>query len=230
MRILTALLLAAALSAFSVAAQAESTLSTLTVSGTASIAAVPDLATISLGVTTNGATAAEAMAANSKSLAAVLARLQSAGIEARDLQTSSLSLNPNWVGNAAGTGSEIQGYIAMNMLTIRVRSLDKVGDVLDAAIADGANTLNSLTFGMQTPRPAEDEARKAAVADAMARARLIAEAAGARLGPIVSITEGGASEPMPGTMFRAADAAKVPVAGGEVEVSASITMVFQLSQ
>jgi uncharacterized protein YggE len=124
----------------------------------------------------------------------------------------------------------VQGYTASNMLTVRVRDMAKMGAVLDAAIADGANTLNGLTFGLQNPRPSEDEARKAAVADAMARAKLIAEAAGAKLGPIVSITEGGMSEPMPGVMFKAADSMAVPVAGGEVELSASVTMVFQLGE
>jgi len=227
MRILSPLLLAAALSVTSVAAWAEST---LTVTGTASVASVPDLATVSLGVTTNGKTAAEAMAANSTALAAVLARVQAAGIEAKDTQTTGLSLNPNWVNNASGTASEIQGYVATNMLTIRVRSLEKVGPVLDAAVSDGANTLNGLTFGLQNPRPSEDEARKQAVADAMARATLIATAAGAKLGSIVSITEGGMSQPMPGPMYKMADAAALPVAGGEVEVSASVTMVFQLGE
>ena len=230
MRILSPWLLAAALSVASGTAFAESTVPTLTVSGTASVAAVPDLATISLGVTTNGATAAEAMTANSTALAAVLARLQAAGIEARDYQTTNLSLNPNWVNNAAGGVGEIQGYIASNILTVRVRAMDSVGTVLDAVVADGANTLNALSFGLQNPRPTEDAARKPAVADAVARATLIAEAAGAKLGKVLSITESGGVGPMPGAMFRMADEAAMPVAGGEVELSASVTMVFQIGQ
>ncbi|MBC7478505.1 MAG: SIMPL domain-containing protein, partial [Pseudorhodobacter sp.] len=157
MRKLSHLALAIALTFAAVAAQADSTAAagTLTVTGTASVAAAPDLATIQLGVTTNGATAGAAMTANSTALAAVLARLQAAGIEAKDYQTSSLSLNPNWVNNAAGTGSEINGYIATNLLTVKVRAVDQVGTVLDAVITDGANTLNSLTFGLQNPRPVE---------------------------------------------------------------------------
>ena len=203
----------------------------LTVTGTSTIAEVPDLATIALGVTTNGATAAAAMSANSDALAAVMARLKAAGIEDRDIQTSNLTLNPNLVPNAAGTANEIQGYTANNMLTIRVRALDKTGAVLDAAISDGANTLNSLTFGLQNPRPKEDEARKAAVADAIARAKLLAEAAGSKLGQILSIQETGAAEPGPGPIYRMADAAAaVPVAGGEVEVSAAVTIVFALGK
>lgn len=231
MRILSPLLFAATLSlAPMTQAFADTAPATLTVTGTAVVAAVPDLATISLGVTTNGATAAAAMAANNEALAAVLARLKAAGIEGRDLQTSSLSLNPNWVTNAAGTGSEINGYIASNMLTISVRAMDKTGAVLDAAIADGVNSLNGLTFGLQNQRPQEDQARKLAVADAIARATLIAEAAGAKLGGILSINEGGGTDQVPGPMYRMADAAAVPVAGGEVNVTAAVTIVFQINQ
>jgi uncharacterized protein YggE len=233
MRILFQLLLAGLLGLTATTAafadSAPTATPTITVTGSAVLAAVPDLATITLGVTTNGATASAAMAANSAAVSAVMTRLQAAGIAARDYQTSSLSLNPNWVTNAAGTGSEIKGYVAGNMLTIRVRALDQLGIVLDALIADGVNTLNSLTFGLQNTRPTEDEARKQAVTDAMARAQLIATASGSKLGRILSISEGGRAAPIPGQMFRmAADAAAVPVAQGEVEISAAITMVFEL--
>jgi len=231
MRKLSHLALAIALTFAAVAAQADSTLAagTLTVTGTASVAAAPDMATIQLGVTTNGAMAGAAMTANSTALAAVIARLQAAGIEAKDYQTSNLSLNPNWVNNAAGTGSEINGYIATNLLTIKVRAVDQVGAVLDAAITDGANTLNSLTFGLQNPRPVEDEARKQAVADAVARATLIATAAGAKLGAIQSISEGGNTD-MPIPMYKMAADAAVPVAAGEVATTASVIIVFQLGE
>ncbi|MEO6300333.1 MAG: SIMPL domain-containing protein, partial [Paracoccaceae bacterium] len=111
MRILTSTFLAAALSlGLAGASVADSTPATITVSGTATVNVVPDLATISLGVTTNGDTAAAAMTANSTALSAVIARLKTAGIGDRDMQTSNLSLNPNWVTNAAGTAQEIKGY------------------------------------------------------------------------------------------------------------------------
>lgn len=202
----------------------------ITVTGTGTVQVVPDLATVSLGVTTEGPSASDAMAANSKALAAVMARLKAAGIAERDMQTSNLSLNPNWVNYDNGTAPQIQGYVASNMLTVQVRDLAAIGGVLDAVVADGANTLNGLSFGLADPRPKEDEARKAAVADAVARARLLAEAAGAHLGAIVSITEGGFT-PGPMPMFaKAAESAAVPVAAGEVEVSASVTMVFDIAQ
>ena len=116
MRILSPLLLAATLSLAPLTALAEA--ATLTVTGSATVETVPDLATLSLGVTTNGATAAAAMSANSDALASVIARLKAAGVADRDIQTSNLSLNPNWVTNSMGTASEIQGYVATNMLTI----------------------------------------------------------------------------------------------------------------
>ena len=225
--LLTAILALTTALALPMAAQAETAL--ITVSGEASIPVQPDVATLSLGVTTQSATATQAMAANTAALSTVLARLKAAGIADRDLQTSNLTLNPNWVGYDSGTTPTIAGYTASNQLTVRVRALDTLGAVLDAAITDGANTLNGLTFELSDPKPRMDEARRAAVTDAMARASLLVEAAGARLGPVKSITEGGGFvNPQP--MFRQdAAAAPVPVAGGEIGVTATVTMVFEIA-
>ena len=226
MRLLLSCALAAAL-LLPAAALAEAN-GTLTVTGAATVTAVPDQATLSLGVTTTGATAAEAMAANNDAASAVIARLIAAKVADRDMQTTGLSLNPNWVMNASGTAQDIQGYIASSSLTVRIADLDMAGPVLDAAIADGANTLNGLSFGLADPRPVEDEARKAAVADALARAQVLALAAGETLGPIVSITEGGGGQqPMP-MLYKAAADSGVPLAAGEVGVSAEVTIVWQL--
>ncbi|MEF3047270.1 SIMPL domain-containing protein [Pseudotabrizicola sp. L79] len=206
------------------------TAATITVSGEGSVEGAPDMAVLSLGVTTEGATATEAMSANSAALTAVLERLKAAGIADRDLQTSNLSLNPNWTGYDSGATPKIVGYTASNQLMVRIRDLPKLGEVLDAAITDGANTLNGISFGLSNPRPAMDEARTEAVADARARAELLVTAAGARLGKIVSINEnGGYAQPAP--MFRAAaEAAPVPVQGGEVATTATVTIVFEIVQ
>ncbi len=203
----------------------------ITVTGEATVQATPDMATVSLGVTTDGEFAAEAMAANSAALQAVMDRLKAAGVEDRDLQTSNLSLNPNWVGYDSGSTPHIAGYVASNMLNVRVRALDSLGSVLDASIADGANTLNGITFELANPRPAQDEARKAAVVDAAARASLLAEAAGVKLGAILSITEA-AVYAGPSPMFRAEakDAPAVPVAAGQVGMQASVTITYALVQ
>lgn len=233
MRVLNALFLATALCLpVAAPALADETGPTITVTGEGRVDSRPDMATISLGVTTQGATATEAMAGNSAEVEKVLANLRAAGIEERDIQTSGLSLNPNWDTQYASEGGapKIAGYIAMNMVTVRVRALDSLGTVLDAAVKDGANTLNGVTFGLADPDPALDEARKRAVADAQRRAELLTGAAGMSLGAIRSITEGGGYG-VPAPMYRM-DAAQasgaVPVAEGEVTLTSTVTIVWSL--
>lgn len=201
---------------------------TISVTGTGTVEAAPDMATLMIGVTTQAETATEALTANSAATEAVIARLTASGIEARDMQTSNLSINPNWTGYDSSS-PRISGYVASNMLTVRVRKLETTGTVLDAAVADGANTLNGLTFGLANPEPAYDEARKAAVADARARAELLAAAAGVALGPVLSISDGGAMTG-PAPMYReAASVAPVPVVGGELGLVANVSITYAIA-
>lgn len=233
MRSLSILFLTAALSAAAPVAMADDHgPGTITVTGEGTITAPPDMATVSLGVTTQGTTAAEAMAASSAALTTVLERLKAAGVEDRDIQTSTLNLNPNWTSTDGSSAPTIQGYVATNVLQVRVRAMDKLGPVLDAAVSDGANTLNGVSFGFQEPDPVMDEARKEAVAAAKARAELLTGAAGVSLGRIVSISEsGGYAPPMPMYRMEAAMAdAAVPVEGGEVGVTANVTITWELAQ
>lgn len=226
MRILSALVLSAA---FAMPVLADTaTAPSVYATGTGTVEVSPDIATLSVGVTTQGDTAAAALAANSEAIAAVMARLTANGIEERDMQTSNLYLNPNWAGYDTGT-PVISGYVASNMLTITVRDLEKLGAVLDSAVSDGANTLNGVTFGLADPAPVLDEARKEAVSDARARAELLATAAGMKLGKILSITESSAGS-MPYPMYDAAASAPVPVAGGELGLSASVTIQYEISE
>lgn len=231
MRFLNALMLATALAMPAAAAMAEAESPRISVTGNGSVESRPDMATISLGVTTQGGTAAEAMGRNSEELGRVLERLRASGVEDRDLQTSGLSLNPNWTNASDGTAPTISGYVASNQLTIRVRALDRLGEILDASVKDGANTLNGVSFGLADPKPVEDEARKRAVADAAARAALLTSAAGVQLGQVISITEGGGFEPpMPMYRMDAAMAAPVPVAEGEISTGATVTIVYAINQ
>lgn len=205
----------------------------ITVTGEGKVSLAPDMATINLGVVTEGATAAEAMAANSTALAEVMASLAAAGIAPRDVQTSGLSLNPRYEESPARNGeAAVTGFVARNVLTVRVRALDGLGSVVDAAVKSGANNLYGLGFGLAEPEAQMDEARRAAVADARRKAALYAEAAGVKLGPVISISEqGGFAQPMmrgAGVSF-AADAG-VPVAEGELDVSASVTVVYGLTE
>lgn len=214
-------------------AQEAAAPATLTVTAEGQSAALPDLATVSVGVTTQGETAAQAMAANASALTAVVARLKAAGIAERDLQTSNLSLNPNWQQSDGTQAPVIAGYVATNVLGVRVRALETLGQVLDAAITDGANTLNGISFGLDDPGPALDTARVEAVTAARARAELLAGAAGVTLGRVLSISEGGGyvpPGPMPMFRMEADMASPVPVEGGEVDLTASVTMVFEITR
>jgi uncharacterized protein YggE len=230
MRLIQALTLATAMAMpLAAPAWAETAVSTITVTGTGTVQAPPDLATLMIGVTTQGETAAVALSANSEAVEAVIARLTASGIEARDMQTSNLSINPNWSNFDGSSTPTISGYVATNLLTVRVRELDGLGTVLDAAVADGANTLNGLTFGLAKPEPALNDARKAAVADARAKAELLVTAAGMKLGRIVTITESGAwTDPQP--MFRDSAAGAPPVAGGELAMTANVTVQYEMTE
>lgn len=225
-----ALALAAMLPFAPAAVLAETLAPTITVTGDGVSDIAPDLASLSLGVTTTGATAAEALAANSAALAAMLAQLKAAGVEDRDIQTSNLSVNPNWTSyDSSSSGPKIADFTAMNMVTVKIRKLEGLGAVLDAAVSDGANTVNGLTFGLQDPRPAMDAARTAAVEDAAAKAALMATAAGVTLGPIQSISESaGYGGPAPMYKDAAASAAPVPVEAGSLSMTASVTVVWQI--
>ena len=228
MRHLAALLLAISLAGAALAADPAR----ITVTGEGRVDAAPDMATITLGVTSEGTTATAAMAANSAQLAQVLANLKAAGIADRDLQTTGLALNPNWQSNDNGSNLRIVGYVASNILTVRVRALAGLGAALDAAVKDGANTVDGVSFGLADPDPVLDEARRRAVTDATRRALLLTEAAGVSLGAVVAINEGGGSF-APAPMFGKAvgmTAEAVPLASGEVSLSASVTMVWEIGQ
>ena len=188
----------------------------------------PDMATVSAGVTTEAETAAQALADNSKSMDEVFALLKSAGIAEEDIQTSNLSINPVWNNTDSSVSMpKIGGYQATNMVTVQVRDLPKLGSVLDSVVSSGANQLNSLTFGLSDPAPAMDDARKMAVDEATRRAKLLASAAGVTVGPVLSITEGsGQQDPFP-PMYRMEMAkSDVPVAGGQVSSSVTVTVTF----
>lgn len=230
MRLLTPLALVAALAVPAVLQAEPSPPATITVTGEGHVASAPDMATINIGVTTEARSASEALTANSTELAKVLENLKGAGIESRDIQTSGLTLNPRWQYEQSGSSGKITGYVASNGVTVRVRALDSLGGVLDAAVREGANTLNGIEFGLAEPGPVMDEARKLAVADARRRAELLVGAAGVKLGRIVTISEGGGyAPPMPMYRAEAAAAAPVPVAAGEIGTASSVTVVWELA-
>lgn len=198
---------------------------TLTVSGTGSVALVPDMVTVTLGVHHEAPTAQEALQKMSEALGPVLAHLAESGVAERDIQTSGLSLGPVRV-YPEGEAPRLTGYTASSTVSVRLRELDAVGAVLDSVIGEGANELSGISFSLADPAAAENEARRAAVMDARARAETYAEAAGVSLGEVQSISESGGGGPMP--VAYAMREASVPVAAGEIEISASVTMVYAI--
>ncbi len=198
----------------------------LIVTGEGAVDSVPDMATITMGVTSEAKTAREAMAETSEATAAVLEALTGAGIEPRDMQTRDLALNPLWDNRSSGERN-IVGFQASNTVFVRVRDLDALGEVLDEVIQSGANQFRGLSFGLQEPGPALDEARRRAVAEAMRKAELYAEAAGLTLGPVLELTESDGNVG-PVMMERAMMAMDVPIAAGEVTTNANVTMIFGL--
>lgn len=205
----------------------------ITVTGQGSVEALPDMANIKVGVTREAQLAGEALDATSGAVRDVIARLEEAGISPRDMQTQGLSLQPKWSRRSSDSGENprITGFVARNSLSVRVRDLESLGGILNAVVEDGANTFDGLQFTISEPDAAIAAARADAVADAIAKAEQLAQAAGVSLGPVQSITENGAApRPMMMEMAGARMDNDVPVARGEVSLTAQVSIVFAIEE
>ena len=203
----------------------------LDVTATGKTTRVPDLATIRAGVVTQAPTAAQALGDNAQRMAGVLAALKKAGIEARDVATANVSLQPQYR-YEDNKPPVITGYQATNSVSIRFRDIAKSGAILDTLVAQGANQIEGPSLSLDQPDAALDEARVDAVKRARARAELYAKAAGLSVTRILTISEGGeiAGPPPPMPVYRmaAAKVADTMVMPGESDVTATITVRFLL--
>jgi uncharacterized protein YggE len=224
-RILIAAFVLAAAAFSSIAAQAADRL--VTVTGDATVAVAPDTAVIRIGVTSQGKTAREASDANTKKMTAVLAAIKDSGIAERDIQTSRLSLQPQYDPSKAGP-ARLLGFQVTNQVTVKIRDIDKLPSTLDQAIGAGANEMSGIEFIVSEQSKLLDQARDEAIADAHRKAALYAQAAGGKLGHVVAITEEG-STPPPRPMA-ALRAGAVPVAPGEQTLRASVSVSYELAQ
>ena len=186
----------------------------ISVSGEATVSVPPDLALVDGGVTSDAKTAREASDANNAAMGKLMQALKGAGIEAKDIQTSRLSLQPQSAPNRSGP-SAIVGYRASNRVTIRVHDVAKVANVIDTLVAAGANDIGGISFMVSQASKLLDEAREQAVADARRKAEIYAKAAGVTLGAPLSISEEGPPGAMPFRRMAAGMAAAAPVAQGE---------------
>ncbi|MGE3141944.1 MAG: SIMPL domain-containing protein [Hyphomonadaceae bacterium] len=203
----------------------------LSVSAEGKVTGRPDMATVTLGVQTEAPTAQAAFSANAQRMNALIAALRRAGVAERDIQTANVSVNPQYV-YQENQPPRLTHYQASNTVNAKVRTLNRVGATLDAAVAAGGNTIQGVTFSYQEPEAVLDRARTAAMETARHRADLYARAAGMQVARIVSISEGGGYvPPIPMPMMarmEAAQAAPTPVMPGEVDTTATLNVVFEL--
>ncbi|MGO7018760.1 SIMPL domain-containing protein [Rhizobium leguminosarum] len=236
MTALLALPLAAAAPAFAQDAKPREPVISVTGDGESSVA--PDMAIVNLAVVKQAKTAREALDENNKAMNDVLAALKSGGIAERDLQTSGFSIQPQYNYPQPVDGQQQQpqliGYQTINSVTVRLRDLAKLGAVIDQSVSLGINQGGEIQFTNDKPDAAIEEARKAAVADAVKRAKTLSEAAGVKLGRILEINENvPRAMPQPvyrATMMKEASDAAVPVQGGENNYNVSVTVTFAIEQ
>ena len=207
------------------------------ITGHGEVKVAPDVAYLTLGTQTRAKTAAEALAANTKAMRAVFDLLQSKfGVAEKDMATSNFAITPVYEHYPEQPGKptpppRLVGYEVSNTLTVRVRDLEKLGAIIDAVVHAGANRIQGIGFGFADRRKLLDEARRRAVEDAKARAKLYAEAVGFTLGPVVEVREGG-MRPLPVRRMKFARAmameaaAPVPVARGEQSVAVDVTITW----
>ena len=232
---ITAVLAAAALLSSAIAAPLsaeENTMArTITVTPCETVSAAPDEAYISTGVTSEDKTAQDALTANTAAMKKMIFDLKFKGVDDKDIQTTQFNVEPVYVYPKEGQPPTVTGYRVTNMLGVRVRNLDKVGDVLDQLVTSGANQMHGISFDVSKAETLKDDARKDAMANALRRAKLLAGAAGAEIGDVMQISEETTYHGPQPVVFakRAAMAADaVPVQRGEQQLETSVTVTWKL--
>jgi hypothetical protein len=214
------------------AVEAPFSATTLNISAFGEVKLPPDMATVTMGVETTAPTASEAMRANAERMSRVLDALKAANLSDRDIQTSQLSLSPQYA-YEPNQPPRLTGYQASNQITASVTDLARLGRVADAVVSAGATNVGQISFGLANPTTAENTARVAAVKALEDKAALYASASGYRISRLVNISEGGGYRP-PGPapmMLMAAKAEPTtPVSAGEVSVRIDISGVFELAK
>lgn len=201
----------------------------ITVAGQGGASGTPDQAQLSAGVTTLAATADAALADNARKMTAVFDALKRLGVPNKAIQTSNFSVQPQYADNPNGARQHITGYQVSNQVDVTLDDTRKLGPALDALVGAGANEINSVSFSIRDSAALLEVARKAAIADARKRAETYAAAAGASLGAVISIQEGGGGN-MPVMNYAGVvrGRASTPTAAGEQSVTANVSVTFEL--
>lgn len=233
-KIFMAALLAASMLAPAAAQSADPQPRRIVVQGEGEASVKPDIAILSLAVMREAPSAGEALALNSKAMNDVIAALNAAGVADRDLQTAGVQINPryDYVNNPDGTQvTRLAAYQVANTVTVRVRDLAKTGEIIDKAVSLGVNQGGSVTFTNDDPKATLTEARKKAVADAIAKAKTLAEAAGVSLGQVMEISDVAYMQPPLPIQAKAFDrgaAEATPIEAGENAYRVQVNVTFAL--
>jgi len=200
----------------------------ISVTGEATVQVAPDQAQIDGGVANDARTAREASDANNAAMGKVLLALKGAGIDEKDFQTSRLSLQPQYAPNRSGP-SPIVGYRAANRVTIRVRDVSKVANIIDVLVGAGANDIGGINFMVSQASKLLDEAREQAISDARRKAQIYARAAGVTLGEPLAISEQSSPSPIfRGKVAAGMVAAAAPIAQGEETLSVTVNVSWAI--
>jgi uncharacterized protein YggE len=203
----------------------------LDVSATGEVTRVPDIAIISAGVVAHSPTASGALQETADKMARVMAALKRAGVADRDIQTSNVSLNPEYRYDN-NQPPQLTGYSASNQVTVRFRDIRSSGKIIDALVGQGANQINGPNLTIEHPEAALDEARGRAIAMGRARADLYARGLGMRVVRVVSISESGGyampPPPAPPMMAMAERGADTKIEPGEQKLQVTLAMTFEL--
>jgi uncharacterized protein YggE len=201
----------------------------ISVYGTGRVVTTPDVADLRLGVAVTKPTVKEARALAADQMTKVIAALKKLGIADKDMQTTGLSLQPNYTYPSSGT-PRLTGYTLSNAVSVTIRDLDKLGDAIDDGLAAGATTLDGVWFRVENSARAEQQAREQAMADAKAKAQTLARAAGVAITGVASISETSAPVPQPmfydGARLQAAREAGTPIQAGTNEVIVTVTVEY----
>jgi uncharacterized protein len=198
----------------------------ITVNGTGTITSVPDEATFTVGVQTQGSTAREALAANSEQMRRVIAAVRSAGVAKDDVQTQDVSVSADY-----SEENRIDGYTANNSVLVTIHELSSAGKVLDAASNAGANQVYGPTLSRSDEDTLQAKALREAVGDAQKKAEVLAAAAGVTLGQVTAISEGysGGAEPYYATDLRLAKSSEAPIKPGTQDTRATVSVTFAIA-
>lgn len=205
---------------------------TISVSGTGEVRHEPDMAEIQVGVVTEAETAAAAVASNNQKMTQLLQVLREQGLDEKDIQTSNFQIMPQRQHHPEGrVPPRITGYQVTNQVHILVRDLPKLGQILDAAVQQGANEVHGIQFSISDQTELTQQALKNAVASARQKAEALAEGADVTLGPVLRIHEASYEPPRPmyGRAMMMAEADRVPISPGTMTVRADVSVTFKIA-